>query len=59
MFKQGDLAVHKLTGEVVMVLETLEDKASRWYLKGYWIRTPRYTVEKVADFELMERKLNE
>jgi hypothetical protein len=54
-FKAGDQAVNTLTGEIIMVLEVLQNTGTKYYLPGYLIRRPNYEVVKVAHFELSER----
>ena len=56
-FNPGKMVMHKLTGEIVMILEPIRyvlDENCKG-INGYWIRTTDYEVVKVAEFELMER----
>lgn len=49
-FKQGDGAVFKLTGELLMILEIIEDEK----MPGYTVRRSRdYGIMSVAPFEIM------
>ena len=58
MYKSGELVYIKITGDVGMVLEKLEDES--FFCKGYWVRyrTNDGTIKehRLAEFELMKRQ---
>lgn len=58
-FKQGQIVTHNLTGEHVLILESLvsNEISGGSYIEGYYVRTKDYKVAKVAEFELEARNV--
>ncbi len=56
MFKCGQCVRHKLTGDIVLIIEPICYRCENTFVDGYWIRLSNYEILKVAEFELEKRK---
>lgn len=56
-FKIGEIVVHKLTGEHLLLLEPLNNN-SLDFLDGFYARTMNYDIVQVAELELLKRNIN-
>lgn len=56
-FKQGQFVIIKISGKVGMILEQISDIGTEGSMPGYWIRTQDLGLAKLAEFEIMERRM--